>query len=192
MRPRIWVSISSVAKLPTERKALAMAARILSIEKRSRLPSRLVMKISELLIVDMRPTEGVTYLRSGVGMKSRRTCVTESLLSAPSWRQSLSNRPLRASGASHGCSVTGHGRKGRFRLRCCGNECDTTATAPVRQITPQGRSHRLALRPESSERREDGRSSDSFRPARLPVARWRQWRRLCGLCRGSYSYGDSP
>ena len=34
------------------------AARILSIEKRSRLPSRLVMKISELLIVDMRPTEG--------------------------------------------------------------------------------------------------------------------------------------
>ena len=80
--------------------------------------------------------KGVTYLRSGVGMKSRRTCVTESLLSALHGDNPCRIVLCGASGA-HGCSVTGHGRKGRFRLRCCGNECDTTATAPVRADNPR-------------------------------------------------------
>ena len=79
----------------------------------------------------------MTYLRSGVGMKSRRTCVTESLLSALHGDNPCRIVLCGASGASHGCSVTGHGRKGRFRLRCCGNECDTKATAPVRADNPR-------------------------------------------------------
>ena len=70
-------------------------------------------------------------------MKSRRTCVTESLLSALHGDNPCRIVLCGASGASHGCSVTGHDRKGRFRLRCCGNECDTTATAPVRADNPR-------------------------------------------------------
>jgi hypothetical protein len=42
-RERTPVIVSCVAKLPTERKALATALLILSIENASRFPSRLVM-----------------------------------------------------------------------------------------------------------------------------------------------------